>query len=312
VPTYAVAGVVLDADLPLSGLTPTTATPPTWVIREGTVAPELDVEPVAELRTADGRRWGELLAGAGGYRLTYHDRVHFYVDFAARTVTYLPVGELPTVTLRHLLVDQLLPHLLAVGGDLVLHASAVELDGTALAFVGPTGAGKSSLAAGFVARGAALLTDDFVVLRERGDRYLAEPAYPSLRLWEDAAERFAGHPEELQEVADYTAKRRWDVPEAAHAREPVPLRAVIAPGLEPGPGDPPARIGRLGGSDSFAILLHQHFRVEGPGRRARQAADFDRIARLAGRVPVFLMEHRRDYALLEGALDTIVDAVAEL
>lgn len=311
-PAYAVAGVVLDADLPLAGLAPTSASDATWVIRAATTPPDLEVERVAEMQTADGRPWGELCAGADGYRLTYHGRVSFYVHFATRTVTYVPVGGLPEVTLRHLLVDQLLPHLLAVGGSLVLHASAVVHDGEAVAFVGPTGAGKSSMAAGFVRRGARLLTDDFVVLQESGDGYLATPAYPSIRLWGDAAEQFAERPEDLHEVADYTEKRRWEVPPEAHAAEPVPLRAIVAPGDDPGPDGPPLRIGRLRGSDAFVVLFHQLFRVEGPGRRARHEADLDRVLRLAERVPVLMIEHRRDYALLEGTLDAVHGALAEL
>ncbi len=46
-----------------------------------------------------------------------------------------------------------------------LHAGAVAYDGIAALFIGPTGAGKSSLAAWFVSKGFSYLTDELVVLR---------------------------------------------------------------------------------------------------------------------------------------------------
>lgn len=49
-------------------------------------------------------------------------------------------------------------------GHAVLHASAVDLDGAALAFVGPSGSGKSTMATLMCADGAALITDDVLRL----------------------------------------------------------------------------------------------------------------------------------------------------
>ena len=55
----------------------------------------------------------------------------------------------------------------ALQGLEVLHASAVVLDGAAVAFTAPTGTGKSTLAAHPVAAGASFLTDDVLALEER-------------------------------------------------------------------------------------------------------------------------------------------------
>ncbi|MBM2577186.1 serine kinase [Jannaschia sp. Os4] len=49
-----------------------------------------------------------------------------------------------------------------------LHATAVAASGRALLIVGPSGSGKSSVAAGMVALGAGLIADDLVVVEADG------------------------------------------------------------------------------------------------------------------------------------------------
>lgn len=54
-------------------------------------------------------------------------------------------------------------------------ASAVAIDGLALAIEGPPGSGKSSLALALIDRGAMLIGDDGVELTRHGDRIIASP-----------------------------------------------------------------------------------------------------------------------------------------
>ncbi len=65
---------------------------------------------------------------------------------------------------ERLLFAQVLPLAAALSGRELFHASAVALDGGAVAFVGLTGAGKSSIAAHLVADGAGLVADDVLAL----------------------------------------------------------------------------------------------------------------------------------------------------
>jgi hypothetical protein len=74
---------------------------------------------------------------------------------------------------ERLLFAQVLPLAAALRGRELFHASAVELGGQALAFVGLSGAGKSSVAAHAVARGAGLVTDDVLAVEPSGDAVLA-------------------------------------------------------------------------------------------------------------------------------------------
>lgn len=60
-----------------------------------------------------------------------------------------------------------------VAEPLLLHASAVAVNGRAVLILGQSGAGKSGLALRLIALGATLVADDQVVLRRRGDALIA-------------------------------------------------------------------------------------------------------------------------------------------
>jgi hypothetical protein len=74
------------------------------------------------------------------------------------------VPRVPAWRWERLLFAQVLPLAAALCGRELFHASAVALEGGAIAFVGLSGAGKSSVAAHLVARGALLVTDDVLAL----------------------------------------------------------------------------------------------------------------------------------------------------
>jgi hypothetical protein len=61
---------------------------------------------------------------------------------------------------QRFLVGRVLPWAAVVRGRELLHASAVAVDGRAVVLLGPTGTGKTTLAARLVLGGARLLTDD--------------------------------------------------------------------------------------------------------------------------------------------------------
>ena len=56
-----------------------------------------------------------------------------------------------------------------------LHASCVELAGTGVVLVGPSGSGKSDLALRLIDQGAKLVADDRVVIERHGARLIARP-----------------------------------------------------------------------------------------------------------------------------------------
>ena len=76
---------------------------------------------------------------------------------------------------QRLFFAQVVPLAAAAQGLDLLHASAVELGGRAVAFTGAPGIGKTSLAAQLVARGHGFVTDDVLAVETDGAALVAYP-----------------------------------------------------------------------------------------------------------------------------------------
>lgn len=175
-----------------------------------------------------------------------------------------PHDELSAATRSHLVLDIAVPLRLAVLGRTVLHATAVELDATVVAFSAPSGTGKSTMALSWCAAGAALVADDCLELRRRGDGVLlAVPTYPGSRVRPDVAAVLSG-----PRGADAGAGKRFVVP-AAMATRPAPLAAVCL--LATAAPDAAVTVRPLGALEAFEALRSQLFFADldtPAGRRA--------------------------------------------
>lgn len=81
---------------------------------------------------------------------------------------------------RRFLVGRMLPLAAVLQGLEIFHASAVVLGDRVFGFVGPSGVGKTSLAARLVLGGAEFYTDDVLALDAGGDRVRAHPGAASM------------------------------------------------------------------------------------------------------------------------------------
>ena len=89
----------------------------------------------------------------------------------------------------------------------VLHASAVSVDGGAVAFLAHSCHGKSTLAASFIKAGYPLISDDILPLAEEDGNFWCQPGLPQIKLWPDQAVYLAGRHVDLQPVAPGISKR---------------------------------------------------------------------------------------------------------
>ena len=98
-----------------------------------------------------------------------------------------PKPGVPLSTVRHHFVDDVMPALLAMEEPCcVFHSAAVVVPEGAVLIAGDSGMGKSTLAASFALNGFAILSDDCVVVDMADGIFVAQPSYPSVRLWRRA------------------------------------------------------------------------------------------------------------------------------
>ena len=189
---------------------------------------------------------------------------------------------------------------------LVLHASAVATPAGAAAFIGFTGAGKSTLAASLSAAGFPILSDDCLVIERDGRGFLARPFYPGARLWPDSVHAVGANVRGSRPVTPYTRKRRLDGSHLACRSEAMPLSRVF---VLDRPGKhrvrQPLAMPRLRGADGLIAILQCTFQLDIEDAAAVRRA-FDLQSRLVSAVPV----HRLTYPWRLTGLAATRDAVA--
>ena len=155
---------------------------------------QLPARPQAEISQLSYDRWltpnGEIVLSFyrldAGFLLRFPERADFLVTEKTNRVVCTPAPDICPQVVTDLYFNQVVPLLLNFRGELVLHGSAVLMKGAAVAFIGQSGRGKSTLAATLSRNGFPFLTDDGLLLTRKHGAYIAHPNRPYLRLRNDS------------------------------------------------------------------------------------------------------------------------------
>ncbi len=148
--TYRIHGLTLASEYELDALELDRlegAFTPDYELRAGETRsaagrPDERGEIVAELELGETSEW--LLEREDGSWLLRYDRTaDFEIDRGSGLIVAHPAPETADRLIPILACGGVLAHLIFGDGRIVLHASAVEIDGRAVAIVGSSGAGKS-------------------------------------------------------------------------------------------------------------------------------------------------------------------------
>ena len=228
---YHIFDISLDSDIHLPELPEGSARETIINIKSGVdIASEYcEPEYFHEWHDADG---GISMLSAeidDGYFLRFPEMVDFLISSSRDTVLYFPEPDIPEETIRHLILDQIIPRILGQQGQLVLHASAVQMsDGMVIVFLGDTGWGKSTIASSYYEQGAKLITDDCLLIKVIDKNVFCVPNYYGLRLYPDSAEAIFKENVKYQPVAHYTSKERLILHSAEFTiAEPIPVGAIF-------------------------------------------------------------------------------------
>lgn len=142
-------------------------------------------------------------------------------------IVFVPVQNFPEddPIIRLFLIETVMSILLYQRGLLVLHASAVNLNGGAVIFLGNSGEGKSTTAAAFHAHGYRLLGDDVATIKLNQEVAEIIPGLSQIKFTQDTANALGYNFDSLQMLHQSEEKRVY-FPQQNLPQTPVPIRQI--------------------------------------------------------------------------------------
>lgn len=288
---YRSYGLVIGSALPLPELTPVDSEPEVSIWKaEGLPArlPE-DAEEGEHVRAASGEVF-----------LRWHGIANMLVREGKDIIVRLLRSDVHARWLRQFILGPALGVLLHQRGLLVLHASAVVIEGKAAVIMGRKGMGKSTTAAGMHLRGHDLLADDVVAIDMTDPaRPLVLPGIPQLKLWPDAAEALELHPDDLHLLHPRLEKCAQPV-SAGHESRPLGSVYVLDHGNR-------HVVERLAPMRAFSRIARHVYSVRFVGEAGMTPQHFRNCAAFAQFGSTYCLQRERSLDRLSEVLDLLED-----
>jgi hypothetical protein len=307
---YSLYGVRLKSAVPLAGLRVHGPGRRVITLFEGSAALFSRARRQAELSARDWFQHARLADGSD--YLQWSGLFEFLVSVDGRRIAYGRFNGASAESLQTYLLAQVLSFALVKRGIEPLHATSVVIDGQAVAFLADCGYGKSSLGAAFLQVGCPLLTDDLLVLKEQGDRFIACPGPPRIKLFPAMARRLLARPGNAIPMNNGTSKLviALGENETVSPKGTFPLKAIYVLTPPASARGSNITIRPLSPRRVFFELIKNTFNplIVEPERLERQ---FDLASRLAARVPVRSLSYPRNFRRISEVRDSILRELAE-
>lgn len=283
---YCVSGLSVGSEIVLPGLNAMAADrdSPDVAIRRRPVPAAL------ENASAAGATWQ--IAG-DRFLLRIPDVARFLLS-AGREIAFEPEANAEAGDIPIFILGTVFGILLHQREQIVLHASAVRVNGKAVLFCGASGAGKSTMAAALAQRGYPLVTDDLCAITVTDGIPMVHPDGRQLKLWAQAIDRL--------ELADSRGERvrsrleKFYVEPVTAFSEPLPLGAVYAL-REARPPHAPG-IERPNVVDAALILRRNAYRPLLVSRMEQKANYFHAATTIANVAGIFHLTRPLDFAAM--------------
>lgn len=239
---------------------------------------------IAEL-VVEGTVWYTFCKVDDGYIARLFGIADFWISSSLNKVVchMAPAGNPDYIPI--IVPGTIIAFILSMRGECVLHASAVEVDGSAVIFIGASGQGKSTMAAMLCADGGLLITDDVLPVEfeaESGSTecIFARPSGREIRLREKSASlgyRIDGHVRTTADLREAVTPKPSDKPKVPFGLVVIPLpdRAIVSPEAR-----------RLSSGEAAMALARFH-RIEGWRDSSALKNQFSHVSEIARITPVF-------------------------
>jgi hypothetical protein len=314
---YSVYGLNVFSSLPIPGVKalPKTVEADVRVSLQST--PQLDVSAMAPAKDwytsllRDEKNEPSLkvwkIGDGGCFRLRYCDGTEFFLSESGNEIWATWPEDLTLEDTATYLLGPIFGFLLRLRGVTCLHASAIAVDGRAIALIGPPGAGKSTTAAAFTQRGYPTLSEDVVALCDRGNSFLAQPGYPLIRLWPESVQALFGSKDALPPLTPNWDKRYLDLTQNGFSfqRQPLPLAALYI--LDERSDDPAAPFVEAIPSETGLVELLTHTYTNYLLDQRMRAREFDLLGRLVKNMQLRRLKPHSDPARVAELCALILD-----
>lgn len=303
---YQVFGGCLRSDLEFPSLPPAPSpVAPSWDLHVlDAPAPDCEVsvlksEQLSEdVNVALGRT-------EAGFRVTYSDTGSYDLSDDGRSIVWYRSPDADLTNARLDVLGTLLTLALHLNDRLTLHGSAVAFDSGVIAFLAPSGFGKSTLAMSLTVSGARFMSDDAVPVRVEGDVVIASPGVPSPRFREDSFARFRDAlPTPMAQSGGKMSMGEQLTDDLIEARE-RPLAAVYV--LNPVTPDVATQLQRTPMPPMIATV---HLLRNAKLAKLLWAEESERlftlVSEVARHVPVWSLEVPRDLDLLPSVVEQLM------
>jgi hypothetical protein len=245
---------------------------------------------------------GVYQASSGAFHCFWQDAGKFLVQGGQEIIIEPADRGMEKLNLEPFITGPLLALLLHQRGLLILHASAVVLDGEAIAFLGDKGWGKSTTAASLQMRRHRLVADDVLAIDIKADGSVdVLPAFPQIKLWPNACDSLGIDPEEIPRLHPKIDKRVYS-DHRGFSLAPVRLRHLYV--LDGGEN---ILIERLAPREAFMQLVRHSFVVKYLQATGTSASHFSQCGELANSVSTFRI--KRPFLL--SSLYSVTDSIEE-
>lgn len=226
----------------------------------------------------------------------FWEEVGTFLVRGGREIIVDPIPGVEERVLRLYILGAALGMLLHQRGLLVLHASTVAVNGSAIAFVGERGWGKSTTAGALHARGHRLIADDITAV-DLGNTSspMVLPGFGQLKLWPEAATALGSSPETLPQLHPQFEKRAYPITKQ-FSSTPLPLKSIYI--LDAGPI---LEIEHLPAQEALTALM-PHWYCARFGPQMLQAtgisSHFLKCTHLVNHVSVYRLHRQRALSML--------------
>lgn len=217
------------------------------------------------------------------YLLRFFGTCDISVNPALTVATIFPVEAADPAIISVLAGGTMIAFVLSMRGEAVLHGSAVQVGERALAFVGASGMGKSTMATLQAAEGAELITDDLLRLDVARTPPTCSLGATELRLRKAATELAATF--RIAPGRRTTGDQRQAIAPEGATMEGLPLAAIVIPFPDRSPDEAEPVIERLDGMEAF-LTLSRFPRLLGWEDQGVLQRHFQHLGEIVDRVPV--------------------------